>query len=149
MSDIRERHGMHSIPEYQIWKAMIKRCENKNAPDYKWYGARGISVCERWRHSFLAFITDVGPRPDGYWIDRVDNTKGYEPRNVRWKTPTQQQRNKSNNHLYFVRGKKLTLKEAHEIHGTVGIGFYAFKSRVRNYGWSVEKALKTPVRRAA
>lgn len=72
---------------------MIQRCTNPNAKNYKWYGARGISVCERWLNSFEAFAADMGERPDGLSIDRIDNDGNYEPGNVKWSTQSEQVRN--------------------------------------------------------
>jgi hypothetical protein len=68
---------------------MRARCENRRATKYPVYGARGISVCRRWQ-SFKNFLTDMGERPAGTSIDRIDNDKGYEPDNCRWATPKEQ-----------------------------------------------------------
>lgn len=83
--------------EYQAWCAMKKRCLNSNDPGYKYYGGRGIKICERWLHSFKNFLSDVGhpPNPDREWsIDRINNNGNYEPKNVQWATPLQQARNR-------------------------------------------------------
>lgn len=141
----RQRHGLHDRPEYIIWVAMIKRCENPKNSDFKYYGGRGVKVCDRWRASFAAFLNDVGERPAGLWLDRTNNLKGYEPGNVEWKTPTEQQRNKRNNHLIEVRGKLMTVREAHEKYGRKGVEFYAVKSRIQ-HGWDAESALSKPIR---
>jgi len=85
-------------PEYKVWYAMIRRCYySQNSPSWKHYGGRGITVCERWRNSFHAFLSDVGNRPDPHLeIDRIDNDGNYEPGNVRWATPSQQHNNTRN-----------------------------------------------------
>ena len=73
---------------------MIQRCENPKHPDFPGYGGRGIAICERWRLSFPAFLLDMGERPAGTSIDRVDNSLGYQPGNCRWSSPTEQANNR-------------------------------------------------------
>jgi len=88
------KHGFFGTPTYKSWCQMIDRCVNPNHHAYKRYGGRGIAVCQEWRDSFESFFKDMGVRPDGKSIDRVDNNKGYSPDNCRWATPTEQQMNK-------------------------------------------------------
>lgn len=85
-----ERGGTHT---YYIWAAMIQRCTNPKNRDWRLYGARGITVCDRWR-IFENFLADMGPRPPGLSIDRIDNDGPYELANCRWATPLQQAHNK-------------------------------------------------------
>lgn len=88
------KHGYYNTPVYNAWRNMKQRCFDANVPDFKNYGARGITVCERWRVSFEAFLADMGDRPDGMTLDRIDVNGNYEPGNCRWATQATQVRNR-------------------------------------------------------
>jgi hypothetical protein len=98
--------GVPYTPESRSWQAMKNRCLNPRGGDYKDYGGRGISVCDRWL-SFESFYEDMGPRPIGTSIERIDNSGNYEPGNCKWATPAEQHANK--------RGVKLSASKAADI----------------------------------
>jgi hypothetical protein len=105
-------HGMSETKEYRSWTHMIGRCHNEGDAAYLMYGWRGISVCAEWRVSFEAFYEFIGPAPSGeHSIDRIDNDRGYEPGNVRWATPTEQNSNKRNNVFVDAFGERKTVAE--------------------------------------
>jgi hypothetical protein len=89
-------HGESSphTPEYDAWLNAIKRCTLTSDRSYKWYGARGITVCKEWRHCYQDFLADVGRKPSPtHTLDRIDNNGNYEPGNVRWATKSEQSLN--------------------------------------------------------
>lgn len=135
------RHGMSRTNSYSTWKTMIQRCENPNAKGYKAYGARGITVCDEW-HSFDAFVRDMGVRPKGYTLDRIDNDKGYFKDNCRWATTSQQNNNNRRNRRITVDCETRTIAEWAQFYG---LKWYQIATRVKN-GWGIEEAVTTPLR---
>ena len=91
-------HGMKGSPEYRSWQAMKQRCLNQNNVKFRLYGERGITICEQWLDSFETFFADMGTRPDGTTLDRIDGSKGYYPGNCRWATYSEQNRNRRKYH---------------------------------------------------
>lgn len=138
------RHGMSRRPEYQIWAGIKDRCLNPKATSYPRYGARGITICERWRLSFTDFLADVGDRPGRkFSLDRYPNQSGnYEPGNVRWATAKMQMNNVCRNRFLEIRGQRKTVSEWADLSGIPVSHIY---NRLRN-GWSEEKAVFEPVR---
>ena len=122
--------------EYAIWHSMVHRCTNPANPAWSNYGGRGITVCERWR-SFENFYEDVGRRPDGLTLDRIDNSKGYEPGNTRWATQREQMRNMRLNRVLEFRGESRCVAEWADL---VGIKASNIHNRLK-HGWSIEDAL--------
>lgn len=135
------KHGLSSHPIYGTWVCMISRCYDLNCAGYKDYGGRGITVCDRWRESFANFLSDMGERPKGWSIDRIDNNKGYCPENCRWATSVEQNNNTRRNRILSHDGKTQTMTQwAMEL----GFSVQAIYDRLRR-GWSVERALSEPV----
>lgn len=101
------KHGNSRNPLYAVWRTMLHRCYNPKNHKFPSYGARGISVCERWRNSFEAFLIDMGERPIGMSIERQNNDGNYEPNNCIWATPLQQSLNRRKK-THCKRGHLLT-----------------------------------------
>jgi len=120
---------------------MKTRCLNKNTPAYENYGGRGIKVCDRWLNSFENFLADMGNRPDGLMLERMNNDGNYEPSNCKWGTRLEQNNNTRKTIRIEFDGKTMTLRDWSEKTGickeTLASRFYA--------GWSVSEILNKPV----
>ena len=134
------RHGMCDSSTYKIWTGIKQRCTNPANHAYQWYGANGITICERWADSFDNFLADMGPHTKGMSIDRIDGTKGYSPENCRWATYSEQSNNRSSNVWIEYGGERLTAAQwSHRLNGTRQL----VKDRLRR-GWSVADAVTLP-----
>lgn len=100
--------GKTGSKEQMSHNNMMARCHNPQNKRYKDYGAIGIVVCEEWRNNFKKFYKDMGPCPDGYQIDRIDNTKGYYKENCRWISPKENMKNRSVTKIWIVNGLEFT-----------------------------------------
>ncbi len=135
-------HGMSHSPEHNTWRWMRQRCQNANSHKYPSYGGRGITICERWQ-GFENFYEDMGPKPEPdengrYSIERMDNSKGYEPTNCIWASNKTQSRNRRTTKRYCFNGKSLTISEWSE---ETGINPSTLESRVRS-GRPIEDLFK-------
>ena len=141
----RTKHGMSSrteeVPEYSVWENIIQRCTNSKAPNFKNYGAKGVTVCQSWR-DFASFYADMGPRPSRkHTIDRIDNAKGYEPSNCRWATRIEQNNHTSRNVHVTYDGRTQTVAQwAREL----GVAYHTLRNRL-NLGWDFKRAVTQPV----
>lgn len=136
------RHGMCGTPEYRSWQHVLDRCGNVSNKDYLHYGGRGIAVCPEWK-SFEQFYADMGPRPSPkHSIDRKDNNGNYCKENCRWATRKEQHNNQRSNKMLTYNGETRTMSQWAE---EAGISYSALRYRLIR-GWSVEKALTTPVK---
>lgn len=134
-------HGCSSHPLSKVWSQMMQRCYNPKSVDYEDYGGRGISVCDRW-HDPRNFIRDVGCRPHGTTLDRIDNDKGYGPENFRWATPVEQANNKRTTLRFDVFGESLTIRD---MANRLGVPYHVIRMRISR-GVSPETAMTQPMR---
>lgn len=131
--------------EYRAWRDMRARCCNPNHGDYADYGGRGITVCERWRSSYVAFLEDMGRRPSQlHSLDRENNDASYSPDNCRWATPMEQAANRRTTQRLTFQGQTVTTRELADL-----VGVHVLRLRWRlSQGWPIEKAV-LPVKERA
>lgn len=145
-NNIKHGHNRKQCPKsgtYKSWDKMIQRCNNPNACEYKWYGGKGVSVCERWK-DFTNFLSDMGERPNGKSIDRINVRGNYEPSNCRWASTKQQANNTRRNVKFEHNGEMKTISELADI---AGIEYDTMYYRIINYKWPISAAMETPVSR--
>lgn len=131
----KERKSSAEQATNQCWRDMRQRCLNPNSPRWYTHGGRGITVCPEW-DSFEQFKTDMGIKPDGYTLDRVDNDKGYTKENCKWSTPKEQALNRRTNIVVTFNDETLTVSQWAE---SLGISHSALTKRLAH--WPLEKAL--------
>lgn len=109
-------HGQSNTKDYRRWQGMLRRCDQPSSSGFKDYGAKGITVCDRWK-TFENYMEDMGPCPPGMSLDRKDSSKGYCPENCRWATLKQQNRNRSNTKFLTKDGVTRSIGEWAEVTG--------------------------------
>lgn len=147
MKKIRTTHGMTDTKLYNVWSGIKNRCFNQNTKEYKWYGKRGITMCEEWKNDFLSFYTwahshgyiDSAERGQ-YTIDRINPDGNYCPDNCRIATQLEQMNNVRTNHLVTCNGETHTIAEWSR---KTGISQGKIRNRLVRLGWSPERALQT------
>lgn len=140
-SEAKSTHGKSDSKEYRSWLAMRTRCSNEKRDNFKYYGGRGITVCDRWLSSFENFFEDMGPAPSkDHTVERNDGDKNYEPGNCRWATPKEQARNTSSSRFVEWDGVKMTVAELAE---TLGKDYDLILSRLSR-GWPLQDAVNRP-----
>lgn len=144
MAPIRSAAAIERMRVVSVRRCMLNRCLNPKHPSFHYYGGRGITVCQRWIDSPQAFVDDMGPRPPGATLERIDNNAGYSPENCRWATRAEQNRNTRRNVHLSYRGRDILLADAC---AEAGLPLVAVLKRIFYRGWTVEDALETPVSR--
>lgn len=143
---LRVKHGCEKTKLYNVWHNMKSRCYNPTSAPFKDYGGRGITVCEEWRNDFIPFRdwSFSNGYAEGLSLDRIDNDGPYSPENCRWVSMKEQCNNRRNNHFLNYNGETHTLASWAELKG---MSPATLRRRIFVHGWSIEKALNTPVRK--
>lgn len=137
----KQKHtGLANTRQYAIWRGIYNRCFNPDNPRYSYYGGRGIKMCDEWKDDFLSFYNwaNVNGYRDNLSIDRINNDGDYCPENCRWVTHKEQCNNRRSN--VIIDGK--TLKEWSKVSV---VPYKVLHARIRKRGWSLERALTTPL----
>lgn len=138
------RHKMCETPTYSSWDSMIGRCMRPNDPTFGRYGGAGITVCQRWT-VFDNFFADMGERPAGTSLDRIDPNGDYEPQNCRWASAKTQANNRRNNRKIAYDGQQVTIRQLSDLTGT---DYQLLRERILKRGWDVKRAVTTERRKA-
>lgn len=139
LAERNRTHGMRFTKEYFTWSSMLQRCYSEGNPAFKNYGARGIRVWSKW-HKFENFYADMGAKPEGVDLDRIDNNKGYSPKNCRWATRKENIRNTRSVVRITINGETKAASEWAEI---IGGERHLVLRRYRT-GWRGENLLLPP-----
>jgi hypothetical protein len=146
--EAKKTHGLRNTGTYSTWNAIKTRCLNKKSKDYSAYGGAGIYMCQEWVDSFEQFYLDMGERPKGRSIDRIDNTKGYFKENCRWATRSEQQQNKQCSRIWIIKG--VTFKSMQEAADyfkvtkqTIGKWVFGWHDKRRNKQWEPKNDCRT------
>lgn len=135
-------HNMSRTAVYKVWASMIGRCCNPSDAAYPYYGARGISVSDKWKRSFICFLADVGPRPSGgYSIERLNNDGDYEPGNCVWIRQAEQAQNTRRVRRFSVRGSTMTIRQLSQHYGIPAASII----RRLEAGWTIERSVLEPL----
>lgn len=137
----RIKHGQVNNPTYKSWENMVGRCHNPNATGYALYGGRGIQVCDEWR-TFTNFMRDMGERPIGKTIDRIDPNGNYTKGNCKWSTYKEQANNMRRNRKVIYNDVSYTLAQLSELSG---IGYKTLQQRL-DKGWCAYDAIHIPLK---
>lgn len=136
------KHGGARNYAYQSWRSMKNRCLEPKYKKWVDYGGRGIKICDRWM-DFTLFLADMGERPPGLSLERIDNNGDYTPDNCRWATATEQSNNRRSNRVIEFNGEKMNMLQWAV---KLGMNYGTLQTRIKNPNWSIEKALTTPVK---
>lgn len=145
-SETNTRHSLSNTRIYYVWGRIIGRCTNEKSNDYKYYGGRGIKICNEWKNNFQSFYDWA--RNNGYkeglTIDRIDVNGDYEPSNCRWVSRKIQSLNKRDNHFITYKGKTQTLTEWGQ---ELNIKPSIISERINKLSWTIEDSLLKPIRK--